>query len=207
MIKLVQCIILGCVMALAAIAASAQYGNAPEHSTKSQGSQSQGSQAQGGKAQGMADLNSTDKNFLNEAAQGNLGEVELGKLAERKASNDAVKNFGKRMATDHDKAYNELKSDIRQMSVSIPSAPDAKAQAEKDRLSKLSGAEFDKEYMSTMVQDHRKDIAEFQRETSGGSDETLRSYASKTLPTLQEHLRLAEQVNSQVSGSTTSGMR
>lgn len=195
--KVVHCIILSVVMGLPAMAAQGQYGNAPEHSTKSQGT----------KAQGMSDLSSIDKTFMNNAAQGNLAEVELGKLAERKASNDAVKNFAKRMVTDHAKANEELKADLRQMTVSIPSAPDAKAQAEKDRLSKLSGAEFDKEYMNTMVQDHRKDIAEFQREASSGRDETLRSYASKTLPTLQEHLRLAEQVNSQVGGSTTSGNR
>lgn len=152
-------------------------------------------------------LNSTDRTFLTKAGQGGLAEVELGKLAEQKASNDAVKNFAKRMVTDHSKNNDELKMHAQHMSQTLPASLDAKDQAEKDRLSKLSGSEFDKEYMKKMVQDHRQDVSEFQREANSGGEEMLRSFASKSLPTLQEHLRLAEQVNSEVSGSTPATSR
>jgi len=152
-------------------------------------------------------LNSTDRTFVTKAAQGGMAEVELGRVAEQRASNDAVKNFAKRMVADHSKANDELKSQVQQMSVSVPSSMDAKEQSEKDRLSKLSGAEFDKAYMNKMVQDHKQDLSEFQKEANSGGDETLRSFASKTLPTLQEHMRLAEQVNSQVNNSSSGSSR
>jgi putative membrane protein len=151
-------------------------------------------------------LNSSDRKFVEEVAKGGLKEVELGKLAEQKASNSAVKDFGKKMAKDHEKTNDELKSHMKNWGVSAPASLDAKDQAEKDRLSKLSGAEFDREYMSHMVADHRKDVSEFQKHSSSASNADLKSFASKTLPTLQEHLRLAEQTHAQVGGASgTSG--
>jgi putative membrane protein len=160
---------------------------------------SSSSKSQSGMGSSSGNLNSTDRTFVTKAAQGGLAEVELGQMAEQKASNDAVKNFAKRMVADHTKSNNELKSQVQQMGVSLPTTIDAKAQSEKDRLSKLSGSEFDKQYIQHEIQDHRQDISEFQKQANSGGDETLRSFASKTLPTLQEHLQLAEQANSQLN--------
>ena len=135
---------------------------------------------------------------MTKAAQGGMAEVELGKLAQSHASNDAVKNFGKRMVDDHSKANDQLKSIAAKENVTLPTTLDAKDQATMDRLAKLNGAQFDRAYINDMVRDHRTDIAEFQREADHGSDPAVKQFASSTLPTLQEHLRLAEDAQKQV---------
>ena len=78
----------------------------------------------------------------------------------------------------------------------------AKDQALKDKLNGLSGADFDKAYMEAMVKDHRKDVSEFQRATNS-SNADVKSFASETLPTLQEHLQMARTTWNKVSGKST----
>ena len=139
-----------------------------------------------------------DSRFIMEAAEGGMAEVELGRLATEKASSDDVKKFGQRMVDDHTKANDQLKSIAAQKNITLPSGVGAKNKAEMDRLSKLSGAEFDKAYIAHMVADHRKDVAEFQREANSGKDADVKGFASQTLPTLQEHLKLAEDIHGKV---------
>jgi putative membrane protein len=148
-----------------------------------------------------------DQSFVKEAAIGGLAEVQLGNLAKDKASNPDVKQFGERMATDHAKANDELKQLAQQKNVTVPTELDKKNQALVDRLSKLSGDAFDKAYMRAMVSDHKHDVAGFKRESTSGKDADVKSWAEKTLPTLQEHLTLAEQTASKVgvSGATATG--
>src|SRR3954451_18364010 len=88
-------------------------------------------------------MGGADNTFIMKAAQGGMAEVELGKLAQANASSDAVKQFGQRMVDDHSKANDELKRIAADKGVTLPSGPDAKSQATKDRLSKLTGKEFD----------------------------------------------------------------
>jgi len=145
--------------------------------------------------------NMSDSSFVRKAAQGNYDEVQLGKLAQDKGTNPAVKDFGQRMVTDHTKANDNLKPIAEKDKITMPSNMDAKDQALYNRLSKLSGSQFDRAYMSNMVKDHQSDIAEFQKESSRAKNPDVRSYASSTLPTLQEHLRLAEDANSKLSTS------
>ena len=96
------------------------------------------------------------------------------------------------MVDDHSKANDELKDLASKKNVTLPTDVDAKDKATMDRLSALNGAAFDKAYMRHMVSDHKKDISEFQKEASSGSDTDVKSWASKTLPTLQHHLQMAE---------------
>jgi len=141
---------------------------------------------------GKSGISATDKRFMKEAAQGGLAEVELGQLATQKASNDDVKKFGQRMVDDHSKANDQLKQLASQKNVQLPQETNAKDKALKDRLEKLSGAEFDKVYMTEMRKDHKKDVAEFERESKTAKDPDVKSFASQTLPTLQDHLKQAE---------------
>lgn len=145
-------------------------------------------------------VSSADRAFAMKAAEANLAEVELGKLAQQKASSDDVKNFANRMVDDHQKANDELKQWAETKSVTLPADLNSKDKALKDRLSNLSGSDFDKAYIRDMVKDHKKDVAEFQRESNRASDPELKSWASKTLPTLQDHLKMAEDVNSKTAG-------
>ncbi len=141
-----------------------------------------------------------DQKFMTKAAEGGMAEVALGRLASEHGGSDAVKQFGQRMVTDHGKANDELTQLAQQKGVSLPTAPDAKDQKLIDRLSKLSGADFDRAYMRAMVRDHNKDVKEFQREAQRGKDADVQSWASKTLPTLQEHQQQAKQLVATVKG-------
>jgi len=154
-------------------------------------------------AQASGSVAAADMAFVKEAAVGGMAEVELGTLAKEKASSADVKQFGDRMATDHGKANDELKQWAQQKSVTLPTDLDAKHKATKDRLSKLSGDAFDKAYMHEMVTDHVKDVAAFKRESTAAKDADLKAWAGKTLPTLQDHLKMARETDAKVSGSTS----
>lgn len=146
-------------------------------------------------------VSSADKKFATETAQGGLAEVELGKLAIQKGQSDKVKQFGQRMIDDHSSANTQLKSIAQKNNITLPTDINAKDQALKDKLSGLSGSDFDRTYITAMVKDHQKDIGEFQREASNGSNADLKGFAAQTLPTLQEHLRMAKEAEQTVVSS------
>ena len=137
------------------------------------------------------EVSSSDRKFMEKAAQGGMAEVQLGKLATEKASAPEVKQFGQRMVDDHSKANDKLKQIASNKGVALPTEMDKSTQHEYDKLSKLSGADFDREYMKHMVSDHKKDISEFKSEANKAKDADLKQFASSTLPTLEEHLNLA----------------
>jgi putative membrane protein len=143
-----------------------------------------------------------DARFAKEAAQGGMAEVKLGQLAQEKGSSDSVKSFGKRMVDDHSKAGDKLKEVASRESITLPTDISAKDQAVYDRLSKLNGAAFDRAYARDMVKDHETDVAAFQKEANGGKDDSLKSFAAETLPTLQDHLKQAKEMMKTVGGST-----
>jgi putative membrane protein len=146
-------------------------------------------------------ISAADRAFVKEAAIGGLAEVEFGNLAKEKASNADVKQFGERMVTDHGKANDELKQWAQQKNVTLPTELDAKHKATHDRLSKLSGDTFDKAYMREMVSDHEKDVAAFKKESSAAHDPDLKAWVTKTLPTLEDHLKMAHETYKKVSGT------
>lgn len=133
-----------------------------------------------------------DRKFLKEAAIGGMTEVQLGKLAQEKGSSDRVKQFGQRMIDDHTKANDELRKVAVSKSISIPDSLDSKHQSRVDKLSKLSGAEFDRAYIKDQLKDHEQDVKEFQQEAQDGKDPAVKDFAAKTLPTLQSHLQLVK---------------
>jgi putative membrane protein len=142
-----------------------------------------------------------DAHFAKEAAQGGMAEVQLGQLAQEKGSNDTVKSFGKRMVDEHSKAGDKLKEVASRESITLPTDISAKDQATYDRLAKLNGA-FDRAYARDMVKDHERDVAAFQKEANAGKDDSLKSFAAETLPTLQEHLKQAKEMMKTVGGTT-----
>jgi putative membrane protein len=142
-----------------------------------------------------------DKKFAKEAAIGGLTEVELGKLAQQKASSDAVKQFAQKMVDDHSKANDELKQVASKEGLDIPSAPDKKHQSRIDKMSKLSGAEFDKAYIKDQLKDHKEDVRKFETESKNGTMPGVKDFATKTLPTLEQHLEMVKQLEK--SGGTT----
>ncbi len=144
-----------------------------------------------GQQAGMASMSSPDRDFLMDAAMGGLMEVELGRIAAQKGMSDSVKQFGQRMVDDHSKANEELMSLASSKGVTLPTALDEKHQKDVTKLSAMSGAEFDRAYSKMMLSDHTKDVKEFEKQSTRGADPDLKAFASKTLPTLQEHLQMA----------------
>jgi len=122
--------------------------------------------AKGAKA-ATAALSDKDKTFMKNAAKGGMEEVEMGKMAQQQGQTTDVKNFGKRMVTEHTTANNELMQLAIGKKFTLPK--------EKLKVEKFNAATFDKEYMADMVKDHQKDLAEFQNEAKNGSDPDLKS--------------------------------
>jgi putative membrane protein len=144
-------------------------------------------------------LSKADRDFVTKAAQSGMAEVALGELATRQASNNEVKQFAQRMVDDHSNANNELKELASKKGLTFLSEMPAKQKATQDRLAKLSGADFDREYMRAMVKDHDSAVALFEKQSRSGSDPELKAWAEKRLPTLREHQKLARDLVEKVS--------
>lgn len=133
-----------------------------------------------------------DEHFVHDAAADGMMEVELGRLATERAASAEVKAFGQRMVTDHGKANQQLTQIATTKGITLPKALPAEKQRERDMFARLTGAEFDRMYMDHMLKAHKKDVAEFEKVAEKGTDPALRTFAQQTLPTLREHLTLAE---------------
>jgi putative membrane protein len=144
------------------------------------------------------ELKVQDEKFFNQAASGGMLEVELGRLAAEKGASTQVKAFGQRMVTDHGKANQQLMQVAQSMRKAMPTQMLPEHRAHRDQMARLSGAEFDRMYMTHMLKEHRKDIASFEKQAQNGQDPALRSFAQQTLPVLREHRNMAETVASQV---------
>jgi putative membrane protein len=136
----------------------------------------------------------TDAEFARRAAEANLAEVKLGNLAEQQGTTQVIKDFGKRMVTDHSKAEDSLKTAAVSSKIELPTTLDAEDQAVYDHLAKLSGEEFDRAYARDMVRDHQGDVVEFRHEANDGKHAAIKTFASQTLPTLETHLKLAHEM-------------
>jgi len=139
-----------------------------------------------------AQLDKKDREFIEKAAAGGMLEVEAGKMAESKSQNADVKSFGNMLATDHAAANDELKALAQKKGVTVPASLPKK---EQKMLDKMAGAKnFDKEFIHDGVQDHKKDIKEFEKASKEAKDPDVKAFAAKTLPTLQKHLEKAEAI-------------
>jgi len=133
--------------------------------------------------------------FMVKAADGGMEEVQMGKLANEKATNQRVKNFGQMMVEDHSKAGDELKSLASQKNVTLPASMGDDHNKDMQDLNKKKGKDFDKSYMKMMVSDHEKDISEFEKAAKNATDADLKAWAEKTLPVLRKHLDSAKAIN------------
>ena len=143
-------------------------------------------------------LAAADSKFVHDAAVGGMAEVEMGRLAAEKASSADVKQFGQRMVDDHGKANQELKGLASGKGVTLPASLDAPHKAAQEKLSKLTGAAFDRAYMAEMVKDHDKDVANFRRASKTAADAELKAWAAKTLPTLEEHQKMSKSIHAKL---------
>jgi putative membrane protein len=132
-----------------------------------------------------------DRNFMMNVAQINIAEVDGGHLAQTRAVNARVRDYGQKMIEDHSSANNDLKRLARHKGVHLPNRTDMSHRAMANRLAKFSGAPFDRAYMQAMAAGHQKAIAMFRSEVANGRDADVRAWAKKMLPALHMHLRMA----------------
>ena len=147
---------------------------------------------------GVSTLSETEKKFVMDAAQGEMSEISLGTLASERGGSPDVKAFGNRMAADHGTAQADLKILATNKGLALPMVLNGEQQKAGADLAKQSGKDFDKAYMAEMVADHEKDVAEFQKAMQEIKDPDLQAWVSKTLPTLQEHLKMAKETQGKV---------
>ncbi len=140
--------------------------------------------------------NATDDAFVRQAIQGDMAEVQIGQLAEQKGENQQVKQFGRTLATDHGENLEKAKSLAQKIGVTPPNSVSVKQKATYDKLSKLSGEQFDRRFARDMVREHKKDINAFDRESKKSG--AVADFAQNTVPVLKKHLEMAESL----SGST-----
>jgi putative membrane protein len=132
-----------------------------------------------------------DKKFLTDASQGSYDEIQLGKLAQEKASNPDVKAFGQRMVTDHTKLNQKMKPYADEWGIAAPTGLSSDAQKEYDKLSGMSGADFDKEYISDMVSDHSKDLDAFTKEVKDTKDAKFKTTVEQGKSVVAAHKNMA----------------
>ena len=139
-----------------------------------------------------------DKEFLKHAGSGDMLEIRLGQYASQNARSDDVKKFGEHMVGDHTKAKDQMLTLTTQQPLEIPKALSEDDQQTLDRLETLIGADFDKAYIATMIEDHQNDIAQFEKEVSEGSDTIVKAFAERTLPVLKHHLEMAQNLGKSI---------
>ena len=143
-------------------------------------------------APAFAAPSATDTEFATKAAEAGIAEISAGHAAESKGESAAVKAFGKKMVDDHTKAADELKNVAAKSGAKLPTTMSTEQKQAAEKLAKLKGAAFDTAYSEQAVKDHEGAVALFKNEASNGSDAGLKSFAQQTLPTLEEHLRMAK---------------
>jgi putative membrane protein len=136
-----------------------------------------------------------DKSFAKRATVNGMIDVEMGKLAAEKGSSSEVKQFGQKMADERAKSNDQLKEIASRESIAIPDALTAKQRSHIDKLSKLSGEEFDQAYLKDQVKSQGNDVREYQMEAEDGSDAGVKNFAAQTLPSLQENLKTAKDLH------------
>lgn len=139
----------------------------------------------------------TSQDFIKKAVQGNMAEINAGRLATEAAGNDSIKKFGEMMIADHTKALNELIAIAKEKNVTAPEFVDSTHKMAMDKLMNLKGKTFDYEYMQQQVKDHKETVALFEQQAANGTDEKLKAYAQKYLPAIKMHLQMALRLSGQ----------
>jgi putative membrane protein len=140
----------------------------------------------------------SDKVFLNNALEGGMKEVQMGGMATTKALSDEVKGFAQQMIHDHSRANNEMRDLAKDGAITTSGGTNLQQQEEMAELAKLSGAAFDKQYVKLMLEDHEKDVAEFQKQADTATNSDIKRFAAETLPTLKKHLEMIKAIKAKL---------
>jgi putative membrane protein len=161
---------------------------------------------QRGTDSGSSQLSEMDRQFVIQAAQGNMAEVALSRLALERAASDDVKQYAQQMIQDHTQANTRLSQLLSQKGINItpPQTLDPEHQAISQQLSQFSGKRFDQEYTRVMEMDHNRTVKLFQTQAQQGQDPDLRAFATNTLPKLDGHLQMVRAMLGNTTGQNPS---
>jgi len=144
-------------------------------------------------ATGGIAVDKDDAKFAVEAANGGMAEVDMGKIAQKNAANQRVKNFGAMMVSDHSKANDELKALAKTKNITLPQTVNTDEQKMEDDLNKKTGKDFDKAYMDMMEDGHESTVKDFEK-NNDNKDADVKAFVNKMLPTLKMHLDSAKAI-------------
>ncbi|HEU4496308.1 MAG TPA: DUF4142 domain-containing protein [Flavobacterium sp.] len=145
-----------------------------------------------------SDAKEDDSQFLVDAAETDLKEIEIGKLAQQKGTDPEVKAFGKMLVDDHTKSSGEVKALAQRKNISIPAALTEKGKEGYDELNEKTGADFDKKFAEMMVDGHQKAISKMNDAAEKAADEEIRVWATSKVPTLTQHLEHAKMLKEKI---------
>jgi putative membrane protein len=151
-------------------------------------------------------VSSADRNFVNSAQEANLAEIETAKMVEQKATDPAVKDFASRMITDHTQASQKLATLAEMTHLTLPTQPSAMERNQKSQLQNLSESKLTDAYLRDELQGHKQVISSFENEIEHGQDREVKDYAEQTLPTLEDHIRIAEDLAGKMGMSGKAGL-
>ena len=149
----------------------------------------------------QAKVSEASQTFIKDAIQGNLAEIEMGKLAQKNGAGESIQSFGKMLEQDHSAALKEARQAAQTLQVTAPTAASGKQKADREKLASFKGAQFDVAFIKAMIADHRQDISHYEAEAQ--RKDAAADYARKTLPTLKKHFARAKSL----SGGATTGSR
>jgi len=157
-------------------------------------------------AEGAVASRSPDLQIVTKLAQGSSAEIELGRIVKSKARNPAVKAFGQRMITDHSALLADATRWASERRITLDATPGQEEKKIIDRTARLSGDDFDRSYIEGMLDDHKKDVAEVARFIAAHPDSPATGLLKQALPTLEDHLRVAENVAGQIGVKPDAGL-
>lgn len=141
----------------------------------------------------------SDESFVKKASQGGLAEVKLGEIAQQRAQNPEVKEFAQHLVSEHQQANTELQQLAQTKGMTLESEVSGKHKQTVSRLEKTKPEEFDKKFMEVVVKEHKDNVKEFKKQAEKGKDADVKSWAEKTLPSLEKHLQMAQQLQKKVA--------
>lgn len=144
------------------------------------------------------DMSKKDTEYLQKAVEGTISEVKMGEMAQKQAADERVKQFGKRMVDDHGKDLQNIKQLASQKHVTLPDAPDRAQSRESDKLAKLSGADFDREYVKYEMKDHKDDVKESAKAMKEATDPDVKKFASAEHQTVVAHKKEIDAIHARL---------
>ena len=144
----------------------------------------------------------SDKSFVTKAEKDNLAEQEIGRFAAEKTQNKDVKDYAQMLVDDHTKALNDLVDLMNKKGMAQPNGLPKGEHEAMSKLNGLSGPDFDREFINSMIEDHQKAVSEFRQEKDMAQDKDVKSYADQVLPVLEKHLQKAQELQGKLASST-----